>query len=250
MATPVIPGAEPWSAWGGPAGALVLHGFTGTPATVRPVAEALAAAGLTVESPLLSGHGTSIDDMVPTRFDDWAEAAEAAYADLASRCPEVAVVGLSMGATLACCLAARHPEIAGLVAINPLVVPAEPELLELIGLMLDAGETVSEGVGADLADPDAVEIAYDGSPLAAARSLYEALGPLQDDLPRIACPVLVITSVQDHVVHPANSDHLAALVSGPVERTALERSFHVATLDHDKDEVAKATVEFVLRVTG
>ncbi len=228
----------------------MLHGFTGTPATVGPVAQALAAAGLAVEVPRLPGHGTHIDDMIPTRFDDWAAAVEATYLDLAARCTGVAAVGLSMGATLACWLAARHPEITGLVAINPLVLPAEPSLLEMIGLMLDAGEIVSEGVGADLADPDAVEISYDGSPLAPARSLYQALGTLEDDLSRIACPVLIMTSSQDHVVRPENSDHLAALVRGRVERVTLEHSYHVATLDHDKEEVAKRTVDFVVRVTS
>ncbi len=245
-----MPGAEAWSAPGGPGGALVVHGFTGTPATVRPVAEALAGAGLAVESPRLPGHGTRIDDMVPTRFDDWSAAVEAAYLDLAARCSAVAVMGLSMGATLACRLAARHPEVAGVVAVNPLVLPAEPELLELIGLMLDAGETVSEGVGADLADPDAQELSYDGSPLAPARSLYEALATLQDELALITCPVLILTSTHDHVVHPENSDHLAARVRGPVERVPLDRSYHVATLDHDKEEVAERTVEFVLKATS
>ncbi len=250
MAADVMPGAGGWSAPGGPAGALVLHGFTGTPATVRPVAEALGDAGLAVEVPLLPGHGTAVADMVPTRFADWSAAADAAYLALSVRCHPVAVAGLSMGATLGCWLAARHPGVAGLVAINPLVLPAEPALVELIRLMLDAGGTVSEGAGADLADPEAHEIAYDGSPLAPALSLYEALDDLQDDLPHIRCPVLLMTSAQDHVVHPDNSDHLAALVSGPVERITLHHSYHVATLDRDRDKVASATVEFLCRVTA
>jgi carboxylesterase len=109
---------------------------------------------------------------------------------------------------------------------------------------------VSEGTGPDLADPEASETAYDGSPLAAARSLYLALDHLQADLSRIACPVLIMTSAEDHVVPPDNSDHLAAQVSGPVERITLPRSYHVATLDHDREEVAARTVRFVNRVTA
>lgn len=62
----LIPGAEPWSHVGGPAGALVLHGFTGNPGSVRGVADALAAAGFTVELPLLPGHGTRVEDLIPT----------------------------------------------------------------------------------------------------------------------------------------------------------------------------------------
>ncbi len=71
MTAPIIPGAEPWSAPGGSNGVLVLHGFTGNPQSMRPLAEALAAAGFTVELPLLPGHGTAVEDMVPTRWEDW-----------------------------------------------------------------------------------------------------------------------------------------------------------------------------------
>ena len=243
-------GGEAWAAPGGPSGVLVLHGFTGTRATVLPVAEALADAGHTVSAPLLPGHGTCIEDMISTRYADWWAAAEVAYHDLAATNRSVAVVGLSMGATLTCELAIRHPEVAGIVCINPLVRPVERELLELVDLMLDSGETVSEGTGPDLADPEASETAYDGSPLAAARSLYLALDHLQADLSRIACPVLIMTSAEDHVVPPDNSDHLAAQVSGPVERITLPRSYHVATLDHDREEVADRTVRFVNCVTA
>src|ERR1039458_10069086 len=121
-------GAEPFSAAGAPQGALVLHGFTGNPFSIRGVAAAIAAAGLTVEAPLLPGHGTAVDDLLETRWSDWSRAAEAAYLDLAARCEKVAVVGLSMGGTLTCWLGERHKNVAGLVLINPLVqsIPADP----------------------------------------------------------------------------------------------------------------------------
>ena len=63
-------GAEPFSAAGGPYGVLVLHGFTGNPGSMRPLAEAFADAGFSVELPLLPGHGTSVEDMLGTGFDD------------------------------------------------------------------------------------------------------------------------------------------------------------------------------------
>jgi alpha-beta hydrolase superfamily lysophospholipase len=64
---PVLPGAEAWSSpGGGPHGVLVLHGFTGNPVSVRPLAEALAEAGFAVEMPRLPGHGTHVEDMIPT----------------------------------------------------------------------------------------------------------------------------------------------------------------------------------------
>jgi len=244
----VLPGAEAFTADGGPVGLLVLHGFTGNPGSVRPLALAAAGAGLTVSSPRLPGHGTVIEDMIPTRFDDWTAAVEAAYQDLAGRCERVVVAGLSMGGALTCWLAARHPEIAGIVCVNPAVRAPDPAVLDLVRAMLDAGETIAPGIGSDIADPDAREIAYDGSPLAPALSFFEALGDLQADLPRISCALLLMTSPNDHVVDPAESDHLAAAVSGPVERVTLERSCHVATLDYDKEEIAERAIAFVRQV--
>lgn len=246
----VWPGAEGWSVEGGPVGVVVLHGFGGSPATVRPLAEALAAVGCSVELPRLPGHGTTADDMVLTRFADWWAAAERAYLRLAARCQDVVVAGCSMGGVLAARLAARHPEVAGLVCVNPMARPADPALTEMVDLMVDAGEIVSPTGPPDIADPDAREPAYDTVPLAALLSLHRALEELQADLGRVTCPVMVITSAQDHVVDPGDSDHLAGRVAGPVERVILHRSYHVATLDHDRDEVARRCVEFVRRVAA
>ena len=53
MTPDLMPGAEPWSCDGGPVGVLVVHGFTGNPQSMRPLAEALGAAGFTVSLPLL-----------------------------------------------------------------------------------------------------------------------------------------------------------------------------------------------------
>jgi carboxylesterase len=248
--SPVLEGAEAWSADGGPAGLLLLHGFTGNPSSFRAIGEAAAAAGFAVEVPRLPGHGTAIEDMVPTRFADWAAEADAAYHRLADRTDRVVVVGQSMGGTLACWLAARHPEIAGLVGINPAVLAPDPQVFELFTLILEAGEEISPGVGSDVADPDVAESAYDGSPVAAAGSLLEAVVELQDELPKISCPVLIVTSRQDHVVAPEASDLLASVVAGPVERVYLERSYHVATLDYDKELVTERTIEFARKVTA
>src|SRR5436309_9351601 len=91
---PVLPGAEPFSAPGGPHGVLVLHGFTGCPQSMRGLAEAFAGAGFAVELPRLPGHGTSLDDMLGTGWSDWSGHAEATYSDLAARCDKVVVAGL------------------------------------------------------------------------------------------------------------------------------------------------------------
>jgi carboxylesterase len=80
--------------------------------------------------------------------------------------------------------------------------------------------------------------------------MIESGAAVRDRLGEIRCPALIITSRQDHVVTPTDSDMIAAAVSGPVERLWLEKSFHVATLDYDRAEVEAASVAFAQRVLG
>jgi carboxylesterase len=235
---------------GGPHGALVLHGFTGNPSSMRGVAEALADTGFAVELPLLPGHGTTIEDMLTTRFTDWAATAEAAYLDLAGRVASLVVVGLSMGGTLAAWVTARNPATAGLVAINGMFEPPATAFVDLLRTSVAQGCTVLPGIGSDIALPGVSECAYEGSPIEPLISLMEGTVELHGRLGEIRCPTLVMTSPQDHVVPPSSSDVLAAAVAGPVERVVLERSYHVATLDFDRDLVEKRTVEFARRATS
>ena len=249
----LMPGAEPWDAEGSGStadvGVLVLHGFTGNPQSMRPLAEAFAAAGFTVSLPLLPGHGTQVEDMLPTRWTDWSAAAEDSFQRLAARCRTVIVAGLSMGGTLSAWLGARHPEIAGLVLVNPLIDGTSPGVTGMVEQLRGAGVDLVPGIGSDVAKEGSVESAYPMTPVQPLLDLHAALGPLVAELGSIRCPVLILTSPQDHVVEPASSDTLAAAVSGPVERVTLERSFHVATLDHDAPLIEERAVAFAQRVS-
>ena len=242
--------SEPFSAPGGPHGALVLHGFTGNPSSMRGVAEALASAGFAVELPLLPGHGTSVEDMLKTSWPDWSATVEEAYLGLAGRTDRVVVAGLSMGGTLAAWVTARNPGVAGLVAVNGMFEPPAPSFLDMLRTTVEQGVDRFPGIGSDIALPGVTEGAYPETPILPLISLLEATGDLQERLGQIRCPVLILTSNQDHVVPPSSSDVLAAGVAGPVERVTLERSYHVATLDFDRDVIEKRTVEFALRVTS
>ena len=230
---------------------LVLHGFTGSPVSMRPLAEALAAAGFAVEMPRLPGHGTSVEDMVETGWDDWLTEAERCLGVLQARTPDgkVVVAGLSMGGALTAALAQGHPELAGIVLINaPVGVP--PEMAVAVEEMLAGGMEVMDSIGGDIADPDADEASYDATPLRALLTMIMAGQDVRERLPEIQVPALVITSRQDHVVNPEDSDILAEHIAGPVERLWLEKSYHVATLDYDRAELEAAAVAFAQRVTG
>jgi carboxylesterase len=249
---PVLPGCEPLShASDAGVGVLVVHGFTGSPFSVRGVAEALIAARYDVELPRLPGHGTTVDDMVTTRWSDWSSEVAAARARLARRVDHVVLVGQSMGATLVLASALDDCSVAGVVCVNPLTRPRAPEEIEMIDDLLDDGFAVAPGSGSDIADPESHDVAYDGTPLAPIRSLViDGVAPVSDRFGELTMPLRLFSSRVDHVVDPGDGDHLAATWGGPVERTWLERSYHVATRDYDRGVVEAGAVDFVRMVTA
>jgi carboxylesterase len=248
MTTEILAGSEPFSHDGGPSGVLVLHGFTGNPGSMRSIAELCVKAGYSVELPRLPGHGTSVEDMITTTWADWSATAEESYDALDERCDQVAVVGLSMGGGLAAYIAENRPSVVGCVFINPLVKPPPAELLEGLDQLLEAGIETFESIGSDIKKEDTVESSYDATPLRPAKSLFEGIAQVRDDLVRITAPSLLISSREDHVVTSDNGDDLVALASGPVERVWLENSYHVATMDNDQELVESLTLDFLARV--
>jgi carboxylesterase len=250
MPAAIMPGAEPFSAAGGPAGALLVHGFCGSPFSMRRAAARLADRGLTVEAPLLPGHGTVIEDLLPLGWSDWTSAVEEVYEALHARCPRVAVVGHSMGATLACWLAERHPPLRGLAVVNPLVQPFDDEVRSGTRMLLEQGMAVWKGEPPDTADSTVSFPTYEGTPLEPFLSLNEGVEEVAMGLARITCPVLCISSRVDHVVPTANGDLVVSSVSGPSERVWVERSYHNAMVDFDHEEVERRIEAFVISVTS
>jgi carboxylesterase len=248
MTTEVNAGAQSFSHHGSHSGVLVLHGFTGSPVSLRSIAERCSGAGYSVELPRLPGHGTTVEDMITTTWSDWSKAAEEAYGNLAERCDRVAVVGLSMGGGLAAYVAEVRPSVAGCIFINPLVKPAPKELLEGIDQLLDSGVETFESIGSDIKKEGVSEASYDATPLAPAKSLFEGIAVVNENLSLITAPSLLISSREDHVVTSDNGDDLEAKVSGPIERVWLENSYHVATMDNDQELVESLTLDFLSRV--
>ncbi len=208
-------------------------------------------AGFDVELPRLPGHGTTIDDMQRTGWTDWFGESERVIDDMTARVDRTIVVGQSMGATLALAVALRRSEIDGLVCINPATQTRDAATMAMIDEFIDDGLLVVPGEGSDIADPESSDIAYDGTPLLALKSLVdEGIAPISGRFGELTMPLRLFTSRQDHVVDPADSEHLAATYGGPVEHTWLERSYHVATLDHDRDHVVAESVSFAGKVAA
>jgi carboxylesterase len=248
---PLFPGAEPFRAEGGPVGVVLCHGFTGSPRSMRPWAEHLAAAGLTVSLPRLPGHGSTWQDLALTRWPDWYAAVDRAFDELTARCESVFVMGLSMGGTLALRLAEqRGRDVSGVVVVNPSLLSLDRRLAALpvirrLGRVLP---TVA-GISQDIRRPGQDEGAYDRVPVAALHSLTELWAVTRRELAQITQPLLVLRSAVDHVVEPESTELLLATVSSTdVTQLVLHDSFHVATLDHDAERIFTESLEFVHRL--
>jgi carboxylesterase len=132
--------------------------------------------------------------------------------------------------------------------VNPIIDPPAESFRELMRAFVEAGHVSVPGPANDVSEPGAWEVAYPQWPIEPMLSLFEAQDDLVRRLPAVTCPVLIVTSGHDHVVPPVSSDMLAAAVTGPVERVLLERSFHLATLDVERDRLEAAVVDFARRV--
>lgn len=246
----LLPGAEPFQHAGDRTGVLLVHGFTGSPKSMRPWGEYLAGQGRTVLVPRLPGHGTAWKDLNLTTWHDWYAEVDRSRRELSDTCDHVFVMGLSMGATLTLRLAEEHPDVvAGIVLVNPIVHSERPDrfLLPLVSKFIPA----FPGIVNDIKKPGQDEGGYPKLPLKAAYSLTKLWGVVKSDIAKISCPVLLLHSSEDHVVEPSNSAWvLEHLVAADVTEVVLENSYHVATLDNDADLIFSKSAEFISRLTS
>ena len=278
MTAPVLPGAEPFShdvpassdvaGSESPAespavrsasetdqvalrvGVLLCHGFTGSPQSLRPWAEHLAAAGFGVRLPRLPGHGTSWRDMQVTTWDDWYAEVDRAFHELRAGYDLVFVMGLSMGGTLTLRLAQRHgADVAGIVLVNASVKP-DKAMIKLVPVLKHLVPAVP-GIGGAINKKGVDELAYSRVPLKALDSFAGGWRTVQADLPKVTQPTLLFHSSSDPVVHPSNSAVILNRISSTdVKEQVLLKSSHVATLDYDADRIHTESVEFIRRVAG
>jgi carboxylesterase len=244
----VVPGAEPFSFDGGPAGILLLHGFTGNPSSMRPLGEWLAARGHAVECPRYPGHGTEWRDLARHRWQDWEAEAERALDRLAARTTGIVVCGLSMGAAMGLHLAAKRPDaIKAVVVVNGFLRDRRITLLPYIWRVVPA----QKGVGNDIKKEAQNELPYDRIPARGIAHLARFLGTVGKELSSVRQPVVVFNSPEDHVVPKGTAKWLMErLGSREKELVELPNSYHVATLDHDAELIFERTHELAERVTA
>ena len=230
-----------WEA--GPIGALLFHGFTATTAEVRPLAENLRSLGFSVSAPLLPGHGTSAQDLNQTKWQEWIEAGEKAYQELAARCEQVFIGGESAGAMVSLFLASRHPEIKVILLFSP----AMKIRLNWLGeLKLHLAAAL---VGfTDKEDPYSHDNwqGYPLNPLRGVLQLKKLQREVKKRLPNIHQPIQIIQGRHDKTIDLCSGEIILKHIgSADKEFYWMENSTHVVLLDDEMDLIMQRTRTFL-----
>jgi carboxylesterase len=248
VTTSVHPDAQPYEGGSGASGVLLCHGFTGSPKSMIGWARHLEAAGFRVLLPCLPCHGTSWQELNRSIWTDWYSCIDEAFTTLQDRCERVFLAGLSMGGALSLRLAEQYGhQVAGLVLVNPAINIADPRMRVLP--ILRAIPSLA-GIVNDIAMPGQDECGYDRLPLRALHSQTLLWADVRRNLDRVDQPLLVYRSIHDHVVDPSSVRLIRAGVrSSDQTYVELERSYHVATLDFDAENIFDGSVAFFRRLT-
>ncbi|MDQ0246705.1 carboxylesterase [Bacillus fengqiuensis] len=240
---PVIKGAEPFYFKGNDIGLLISHGFMGTPQSVRFLGESLSRYGYTVLGPRLKGHGTHYQDLEKCTHEEWLAELERGYPILKEQCSTIFVMGQSMGGTLALWLADKYPNIKGIILINAaLSVPAFEYLKG------KAGPKFISEKEPDLKARGIHEITYPNTPLRSIHELQKLMEKTPAIIPSITHPILCFKSAEDHVVPPENTEYIIEHIgSDKKEMVTLFNSYHVASMDNDKEIIVEYCHRFIER---
>jgi len=240
--------SEPFLLERGAAACLLIHGFAGSPAEVRPLGEYLAARGITVRAPLLPGHGTAPEDLATTRWPQWVRAAESELMEMQERCGRVHVAGFSMGGLVALYLAAHHQ----VASVTTMACPIK--LADWRQIFVPLAKYLIPYYPARISNPElaAQMDSYDRFPVHALHSLLRLARQVRKDMPRVEAPLLAMQGDRDRWIAEESADYIIENVrSGKKAKLMLPGRNHLVTLQHGRDEVFAAVHAWICdRETG
>lgn len=247
---------------------LLVHGLTGTPSEVKAVGKAIARRGYTVHGVQLAGHCGSEADLLATGWRDWSRSVEDAFERLKRRHATVFVGGLSMGALLSLKLAADRPrDVAGVLLFSTTLFYdgwAIPWTRVLVKPALALGfarwvrfveaspygikdDRLRERIARSMSSGDSAGAGNASTPGRSLQDLHRLIAVVKRALPAIRTPALVVHARDDDMTSLRNAGYVAARIGGDVEKVVLDDSYHMVTLDKDRERLVEASLGFIGR---
>lgn len=242
---------KPFEHKGGDSGILLVHGFTGTAAHMRKIADELAARGHTVRTINLPGHAATEADMAKATWQQWLHAVKEACYEMMQEVRTFTVCGLSMGGVLAL-LAAEQMKVDACVPISaPTAV--KNRMLPLSGIAAPFLPRIAWGEGDELhqkLDKD-YDFGYSGFPTAKGADLHRLITMARRNLFSIQCPILVIQSDGDETIWEGSCDEILKNVSSEVrQKLWLHDVPHVVTISCELPAIVDAIDALMKRVSA
>lgn len=243
----ILAGAEPIFTLGNSVGFLFVHGFTGGPYEGRELAKRIhREIGATVSVPLLPGHGTAPENLRGVHWLEWYGAVRQKYFELKENCDKVVVCGLSMGGALSLHLASHHP-VDGVISMAGAVFLKDWRL-HLLPLARHIIPYQYKSKGPDMRNKELKQQlpSYRKYPVRSVDQLLGLLNHVREDLAEVTAPALLVHSRKDRTVHFDNLRYIYDHISSEQkEMLVLENSYHIVSLDVEKDQVFRKVISFV-----
>jgi carboxylesterase len=226
-------------------GIVLVHGFTGSPAAMRPWAEYLNARGYSVRVPLLPGHGTKPADLNEVAWPAWPAKVTAEINELDKHCSQIFVAGLSMGGGTTLHVAAElGDKLSGIILVNPMI--HIPFVGTKLAYLYSRSQKFRDSSGDDIKRPGVTQGGYDAMSTKGIHQILQMLKHTRANLHRVRVPMLLFHSVDDHTLPTSNTKIVMSGVGSPVkERIELTNSYHVATLDYDAEIIFEKSSIFI-----
>ena len=248
----LMPGAEPVSIKGNKTGFLFIHGFTGASYEGREMAHWLHdREGLTVSVPLLPGHGSKPEDLKGINWIDWYLHARNKFLELKESCDRIFVCGQSMGGAIALQIASHH-SVSGVITLAGAAFLKDWRL-KLLPFARYIIPYQHKSKGPDIRNKEIKGrvASYHKYPVKSIDQFLALLEHTRGDLPEVIAPALLIHARMDRTVHISNLKYIYDHISSrQKEMIVLEKSYHVISIDIEKEIVFNNILSFIKKISN
>jgi carboxylesterase len=226
-------------------GIVLVHGYTGSPSSMRPWAEYLNKKGYTVRVPLLPGHGRKPEDLHEVKWQEWPDKVESELDELEKSCVKIFICGFSMGGGTTLHVAGRNSRaLSGIILVNPMI--HIPFVGTKLAYLYSRIQKFRDSSGDDIKCPGVTQGGYEAMSTKGIHQILQMLKHTRANLQRVSVPMLLFHSVKDHTLPVSNTEIVMKGVGSKIkERIELTNSFHVATLDYDAEIIFEKSSIFI-----